>query len=106
MNGNYYNQPYQIPKQNDNSIYNQYTNDLYIENILKNNTGKKATIQITIPTSSKYSDQTFEGIIENSGKDHIILSNPQTGQWYLIPIIYIDFITFEEPINQNRPFYN
>ena len=92
MNNNYYQPP----------IYhqNQLEEDKnYIENILKFNKGKKAKFHITVPGSIEWQDRIIEGIIEQNGKDHIIISNPNTGEWYLILMIYLNFVTFEEPIN-------
>ena len=77
----------------------------YIENILRLNRGKKAKFHVTVPGSIEWQDRVFDGIIEQSGKDHIIVSNPTTGEWYLILMIYLDFVTFEEPINYNKEFY-
>lgn len=77
----------------------------YIENILRLNRGKKAKFHVTVPGSIEWQDRVFEGIIEQSGKDHIIVSNPNTGEWYLILMIYLDFVTFEEPINYKQEFY-
>lgn len=77
----------------------------YIENILRLNRGKLAKFHVTVPGSIEWQDRVFEGIIEQSGKDHIIVSNPNTGEWYLILMIYLDFVTFEEPINYNKEFY-
>ena len=77
----------------------------YIENILRLNRGKKARFHVTVPGSIEWQDRVFDGIIEQAGKDHIIVSNPNTGEWYLILIIYLDFVTFEEPINYNKQFY-
>ena len=77
----------------------------YIENILRLNKGKKAKLHITVPGSIEWQDRVFEGIIEQAGKDHVIVSNPKTGEWDLILIIYLDFVTFEEPINYNKQFY-
>ncbi len=110
MNNNYYENPI-IPNygkeiiQNgehnyrNNNIYS--TDDIFIDNIIKYNRGKKAKIFATIPYSSEWQDKEFEGIIESSGKDHIIISNPSTGEWTIIPIMYISYITLEEPINYN-----
>ena len=86
-----------------------YSTDLpleqsYIENILRLNRGKKARLHVTVPGSVEWQDRVFDGIIEQAGKDHVIVSNPQTGEWYLILIIYLDFVTFEEPINYNKQF--
>ncbi len=76
----------------------------YIENILRLNRGKKARFHITVPGSVEWQDRVFNGIIEQSGRDHIIVSNPETGEWYLILMIYLDFVTFEEPINYIKDF--
>ena len=109
MNNNYYQNPIfsdNLNNRNASDISNNnmmYKNPLidqnYIENILKVNKGKMASINATFPGSIEWQDKTFEGIIENTGKDHIIISNPNTGQWNIIPIIYLDFITFDEPVN-------
>lgn len=77
----------------------------YIENILRLNAGKKAELHVTVPGSKEWQDRVFEGIIEQSGRDHIIMSNPQTGEWYLVLMIYLDFVTFEEPINYKKQYY-
>jgi spore germination protein Q len=76
----------------------------YIENILRLNKGKKATIHMTFPDSEQFKDREFSGIIEQSGRDHIILSDPTTGKWYLLLMIYVDFITFDEKINYSKEF--
>lgn len=77
----------------------------YIENILRLNRGKMARFHVTVPGSIEWQDRVFSGIIEQAGRDHIIVSNPSTGEWYLILMIYLDFVTFEEPINYNKEFY-
>lgn len=94
--------------QNPNAMYQSglaVDEQSYIENILRLNRGKKARFHVTVPGSIEWQDRVFEGIIEQSGKDHIIVSNPNTGEWYLILMIYLDFVTFEEPINYNKEFY-
>ena len=121
MNGSYFNSGFPgtglenstIPNQqtiqnyqNQNSYSNPIEEQSYIENILRLNKGKKAKLHVTIPGSIEWQDRVFDGIIEQAGKDHVILSNPQTGEWYLILIIYLDFVTFEEPINYNKQFYS
>ena len=76
----------------------------YIENIIRLNKGKKASFFVTIPGSKDWQDKKFEGIIEQAGRDHIIVSNPANGEWYLILIIYLDYVTFDEPINFIKDF--
>ena len=126
MNNNYYpNSAYPMPGTSTNPLTGQqlptYDNtqnpnsmfqsglipdeQSYIENILRLNRGKKARFHVTVPGSIEWQDRVFDGIIEQAGKDHIIVSNPSTGEWYLILLIYLDFVTFEEPINYNKQFY-
>ena len=84
--------------------YNYTSNDLafeqsYIENILRMNKGKQVTVHMTFPDSEQFRDSDFKGIIEQSGRDHIILGDPTNGKWYLLLMIYVDFLTFDEKIN-------
>ena len=76
----------------------------YIENILRLHRGKKAKLHVTVPGSKEWQDRVFEGIIEQSGRDHVIMSNPNTGEWYLVLMIYLDFVTFDEPIKFIKDF--
>ncbi|MGI6309261.1 MAG: spore coat protein GerQ [Bacilli bacterium] len=76
----------------------------YIENILRLNRGKQATVYMSFTDSKEWGDKVFTGTIEEAGRDHLILSNPQTGTWYLLKIIYLDYVTFEEPIEYSTIF--
>lgn len=76
----------------------------YIENILRLNKGKQVRVHMTFPDSNEFRDREFVGIIEQSGRDHIILSEPSTGKWQLLLMIYVDFISFDEAINYNPAF--
>lgn len=76
----------------------------YIENILRLNKGKQVRIHMTFPDSTEFRDREFVGIIEQSGRDHIILSEPSTGKWQLLLMIYVDFISFDEKINYSPEF--
>ena len=77
----------------------------YIENILRLNKGKKVRVHQTFPDSNEWRDLEFHGIIEQSGRDHIILSEPNTGVWQVLLMIYVDYISFDEPINYSEEFY-
>ena len=59
---------------------------------------------MTFPDSIEFKDREFRGIIEQAGRDHIILKDPSTGTWELLRMIYVDFITFDEPINYSENF--
>lgn len=76
----------------------------YIENILRLNKGKLVTIYTTFENNREWNAKIFKGIIEAAGRDHIIISDPQTGLRYLIPMVYLDYISFEEEIEYEYPF--
>ncbi|MBR3897819.1 MAG: spore coat protein GerQ [Bacilli bacterium] len=95
-----------VPNQQNQMNYQNTTfEQSYIENILRLNRGKKVKIFASYPDSNEWRDKVFEGIVEQSGRDHIILSDPKTGEWYLILIIYVNYIEFDERIISNPEFY-
>jgi len=75
----------------------------YIENILRLNLGKRATVYMTFENNSEWNAKIFKGRIEAAGRDHIILSDPATGMRYLLLMINLDYITFDEPLNYSYP---
>lgn len=76
----------------------------YIENILRLNKGKLVTIHATFENNREWNAKIFKGVIEAAGRDHVILSDPQTGERNLIPMVYVDYITFSEEIEYEYPF--
>ena len=90
---------------NENTLDNRLWQQSYIENILRLNKGKKVRVHMTFPDSTEWRDLEFNGIIEQSGRDHIILSEPSTGKWQLLLMIYVDYISFDEKINYSPEFY-
>ena len=86
---------------------NEYIPDeqSYIENILRVNKGKRVSVYQSFADAGQWKDKVFTGIIEQSGRDHIILSDPNTGKWYLLLMIYVNFVEFDEPINTIGQFY-
>lgn len=112
MNSNYYNSLYQntlqgmTPNQQIaptamNSIENEQS---YIENILRLNRGKLGRFYMSFADSLEWRDRVFTGVIEQAGRDHIIISDPSTGKWYLLLLIYLDFVEFDEKINYIKNF--
>ena len=75
----------------------------YIENILRLNRGKMATVHMTFEGNNQ---RTFTGIIEAAGRDHIVLSEEGTGRRVLLLMVYLDYVTFNEEINYEYPFGN
>lgn len=74
----------------------------YIENILRLNKGKLATVYMSFENGQ--GAKVFKGIIEAAGRDHLILSDPQTGMRYLLLMIYLNYVTFDEEIEYDYPF--
>ncbi|HEY8343044.1 MAG TPA: spore coat protein GerQ [Calditerricola sp.] len=74
----------------------------YIENILRLNLGKMVTIYMTFENNAEWNAKIFRGRLEAAGKDHIIISDPRTGKRYLLLMVNVDWIEFDEPL---RYFY-
>ncbi|QWG47605.1 spore coat protein GerQ [Bacillus mycoides] len=66
----------------------------YIENILRLNKGKPATVVMTYERGSSLGTQSYTGIIEAAGRDHIVISEPKSGKRYLLLMIYLDYVEF------------
>lgn len=76
----------------------------YIENILRLNKGQKIKAYVSYPDSSAWQNKVYEGIIEEAGKDHLIIRDPMNNIWYLIRIIYLNYVEFMEPIAYSHAY--
>lgn len=76
----------------------------YIENILRLNLGKVATLYMTYENNSEWNAKIFRGVLEAAGRDHIIISDPQTCKRYLLLMVNLDYIVFDEELNYISPF--
>ena len=119
MNGNFYQNP---TFQNNQNINNQIPStptsppgnissntylpmeQSYIENILRLNKGKRVNVYMSYADSNEWRDKIYSGIIEEAGRDHLILSDPTTGNWYLLRMIYLDYVEFMEKINYSHSY--
>jgi spore germination protein Q len=77
----------------------------YIENILRLNLGKIATVYMTYENNSQWNAKIFKGRLEAAGRDHIILSDPTTGMRFLLLMLNLDYVTFDEELNYEYPGY-
>lgn len=75
----------------------------YVENILRLNLGKMATIYMTFENNREWNALVFRGRLEAAGRDHIIISEPETGKRYLLLMVNVDYITFDEPLEYRLP---
>ena len=113
MNGSFYQNPtfpgsnYQTPQTPPGNISINEVNNIsihltmeqsYIENILRLNKGRKVKAYVSYPDSSAWQNKIYEGIIEEAGKDHLIIYDNANNLWYLIRIIYLNYVEFMEPI--------
>ena len=96
------------PINNFNQDYNMGTSlpmeQSYIENILRLNKGKMVKAYVSFPDSTEWRNKIFAGRIEEAGRDHLIISNPNTGEWDLILMIYLNYVTFDEKINYSHSY--
>ncbi len=76
----------------------------YIENILRLNKGKLVSVHATFENNKEWNAKIFKGIIEAAGRDHLIVSESQTGKRVLLPMVYVDFVIFDEEIEYEYPF--
>lgn len=113
MNGTYYKNP---TFKGDEAPYvtNNYTSNIapistselsmeqsYIENILRLNRGKHVKAYFSFPDSVNWKDKIFDGSIEQAGRDHVVMSTTG-GQWVLVPMIYLDYVEFDEEISYSQ----
>ena len=108
MNGSYYQSPVfinDIERENNEYYEKKPSNDYiitseqsYIENILRLNKGRKVKAYVSYPDSSAWQNKVYEGIIEEAGKDHLIIRDNTNNLWYLIRILYLNYVEFMEPI--------
>lgn len=113
MNNNYFQNPTFPANSNQNTnnqLYNQNKPEAtvfpefqtsYLENILRANKGKTIKAYFSYADSNQWNDQEYFGTIEEAGIDHLIIRDSNNGSYYLLRMIYMNFIEFMEPINYN-----
>jgi len=77
----------------------------YIENILRLNLGKTATVYMTFENNREWNAKVFRGRLEAAGRDHIIISDLTTGMRYLLLMVNLDYVTFDEELEYEYPGY-
>lgn len=76
----------------------------FIENILRLNRGKVGTFYFTYENNNEWNAKVYKGVVEAAGRDHIILSDPQTGVRHLLLMVNFDYATFDEELNYEYPY--
>ena len=77
-----------IPNQMINGYENNTNN--YVENYLKEKIGHQIEIHASFCDSIEWRDSIFQGILEQVGKDYIVLNDNNNS--YVIWNIYLDYI--------------
>lgn len=73
-----------------------------IKNVLKMNEGNKIKAYVSYPNPSSWQSKIYDGILEQSGKDYLIIKDVKDRSWLLIRLNYLDYIEFEERINYDE----
>ncbi len=109
MNGSYYQTPVFINdiEKRQSEDYNSYVKNYpveqsYIENILRNNIGKRVRAFVSFSDSLEWKDKIFVGRIEHAGRDNLIITDEESGNSYLILMIYLDYVEFDEKITYEK----
>ncbi|MFT8872828.1 MAG: spore coat protein GerQ [Sporolactobacillus sp.] len=76
----------------------------YIENILRLNLGKTATVYCTFEGNSEWNAKAFTGTVEAAGRDHVIVKDAGSETRYLIPMVFVNYITFTGPMAYSYPY--
>lgn len=101
-----YNQPpYQNPYMqqfNPHPSYRSYEVS-YVENILRMNLGKIATVYMNFE-NSQWGSKVFKGELLGAGRDHILLKDNQTNLTYLLLRVYLSYVTFDEDVDYEYPY--
>ncbi|TVX92280.1 spore coat protein GerQ [Paenibacillus agilis] len=79
-------------------VQTQNLEQSFVENILRLNLGKVGTFYMTYENNSEWNAKIFRGVLEAAGRDHIIISDPATGQRTLLLMVNLDYATFNEPL--------
>lgn len=76
----------------------------YIENILRLNLGKTATVYCTFEGNSQWNAKKFTGTVEAAGRDHVIIEDEATRIRYLIPMVFVNYFEFVGPLSYEYPY--
>ena len=94
-------QSFSLPYQpQDTNVFNEQS---YVENILRDNINKVATIYMNFE-GSQWGSKVFKGEILEAGKDHLIIKDLQTNMTYMLLTIYLSYVAFDEDIEYEYPF--
>ncbi|MBR1417108.1 MAG: spore coat protein GerQ [Bacilli bacterium] len=103
MNGSYFSNP-TFPnnessmKNIDDKVEEMGRNSENLEDLFENNIGKIVKVYSCFKYSNEWRDKIFEGRLEYSNDKYLVVSDPKSGDYNLILIKYLNFISFNEKI--------
>lgn len=88
-----------VPYENQNirPIRSEGLKPLNINTMLLENKGRHALVYMSYPNAVEWRNQKYEGKISEIGLDYLTLFHNK--KWFVLPIKYIDYIEFNEPLN-------
>ena len=98
-----YPQGYPVPYQPLPGYEQPFDEQSYIENILRDNLNKVATVYMNFE-GSQWGSKIFKGVLKGAGKDHIILKDLQSETRYILLMVYLDYVTLDERVEYDYPY--
>ena len=72
---------------------------IYMGNIIRLNIGKLGTFYFTYSDSEKWRDKSYVGIVEDVGRDYILIKDPNSEKRFLLSFIYLLWVEFDEELD-------
>jgi len=73
--------------------------DFFIDDSLFLNIGIRGDFHMSFPDSSTDRDKIFHGVIVEATADHIVVHNDKHNEWYLLPLLYLNYAASKEQPN-------
>ena len=72
----------------------------YAENLFKANIGKRLEVYVSFSDSIEWRDSIFKGILEDAGRDFLLIRDENSNKRYVLWNVYLDYVVFEGEVNK------
>lgn len=72
----------------------------YAENLFKANIGKRIEVYVSFADSIEWRDSIFRGILEDAGRDFLLIRDEGSNKRYVLWNVYLDYVVFEGEVNK------
>lgn len=86
-----------VPNMNSSQYY--YNQRDYAESLFKANIGKRLEVYVSFSDSMEWRDSIFRGILEDAGRDFLLIRDEVNNKRYLLWNVYLDYVVFDEEVN-------